>query len=164
MGEPQLTYKVSWVGGSLVAAFALIGDLLQVLLSLTVVLSLGGDIIAAIVEGIAVFYFAICGVPFMKGKRSFGRLGAWLITTVIELVPLLDALPTLTLGVIFTIYSSRKEDREAFEIAHAEWEAAMQQEEQRNFQIAARDYEMRAREASAIAANDNDEDEYQEAA
>lgn len=127
MDEPQLTYKISWVGGLLIIALALAADLLQIFLSFTIALSPANIIITIMVEGGVFFYFLIVGVPFIRGKRALGRLFGWLFTTIIELVPILDAIPTLTFGVVLSVHSSRKADKEEYEKAHAEWEANMRQ-------------------------------------
>lgn len=128
MDEPQLTYRIGWIGGSMLVGFALVGDLLQVLLSLSVVLALADDLVTLIVEGFIVFFFFIRGVNFFKGKKSFARIMSFLGETAIEAVPFLDALPTLTAGTLYQIYNTRAEDKLEYEEAHAKWEEGEQRQ------------------------------------
>lgn len=114
MEEPVLRYRVPWSTGGIILGIAVLADLAQVLLALTVALSFLGDIVTVIAEGIIWIFLMFSGVSFMRGKKSTGRLVWFLVTTVIELIPILDALPTLSLDTWYNIVSSRSEDRLLF--------------------------------------------------
>ncbi|HWU24579.1 MAG TPA: hypothetical protein VN086_02405 [Candidatus Paceibacterota bacterium] len=128
MDEPQLTYRIGWVGGSMLVGFAVLGDLLQVLLSLSIVFAPASDLVTLIVEGFIVFFFFIRGVNFFKGKKSFARIMSFLGETAIEAVPFLDGLPTLTAGTIYQIHSARAEDKLEYEESHTKWEEGEQRQ------------------------------------
>lgn len=130
MEEPKLEYRIGWVSGSLVLSIAVIADLLQALLSLTLVLSLGDTIVTVAAEGMITVYFNIKRVGFFRGKKALGRVLGLVFTSIIELVPLLDALPTLTADTIYNIYSARSEDRMLFKEAQDRWVAQMRRERQ----------------------------------
>jgi hypothetical protein len=100
----------------------------------------------------------VSGVSFMRGKKSMGRMVGFLVTSVIEFIPILDALPTLSIDTWYNIVSSRAEDRQLFkeqqEQARAQAQAEVAQDE-----VIAREYYRRQ------AANDNEEaEEYRKAA
>jgi len=151
-------YRIGWLAGGLMLGLAVVADLLQILFTLVVVLAPASDIVTIIAEGGIVFYFFIRGVHFLKGKGSTGRIVGLIVTSVIEMIPFLDALPTLTFDTWYNIHSSRKADREEYkekqEQLAAETAAQAAQEEQ----------QVRAY-LHYQAANDNEvEEEYQEAA
>lgn len=129
MEEPKLEYRIGWVSGGLVISVAVIGDLLQVLLSLTLVLSPGDDIVTVAAEGFITLYLNFKRVSFFRGKRALGRVLGLIFTWIIELVPIVDALPTLTADAIYNIHSARSEDRTMFKEAHERWVAQMKREQ-----------------------------------
>lgn len=114
MEEPRLTYRVPWATGGIILGIAILADLLQVLLALTVALSFLGDIVTFVAGGIIWLFLMFSGVSFLRGKKSTSRLIGFLVTAVIELIPIVDALPTLTLDTWYNIVSSRSEDRLLF--------------------------------------------------
>lgn len=163
--EPKLTYRIGGIGGGLIVSIAVVADLLQVLLSLTVVFALGDDIATIIAEGLIAFFLFIRGVNFFKGKKAFARVMSFFGETVIELVPFVDALPTLTAATIYQIHSTRVEDKLEFQEKHAAWEAAMERQIKREVANAQAAYQARLQRTRVLAANDNDsEEEYSEAA
>lgn len=114
MGGPVLTYRVSWVSGGFILGIAALADIIQFFLALTVALSFLGDIVTLVAGGIIWLFFLFRGVSPMRGKRSLGRFMGFFVTAVIELIPMLDALPALSLNTWYNIVSSRAEDRESF--------------------------------------------------
>lgn len=114
MEEPRLTYRVPWATGGIILGIAILADLLQVLLALTVALSFLGDVVTFVAGGIIWLFLMFSRVSFLRGKKSTGRLIWFLVTAVIELIPILDALPTLSLDTWYNIISSRSEDRLLF--------------------------------------------------
>ncbi len=63
--------------------------------------------VALVVFGI---WFAILGVNYFSGSNLGTKVAAMFGGTVIELVPLLDALPGITLSVWGIIWATKKED------------------------------------------------------
>lgn len=155
--EEQVQYRIGWMSAGFILGVAVVADLLQVLFTLLVVFAPASIIVTVVAEGIIFFYFWVCGVHFMRGKRSLGRILGFLLTTMIEMVPFLDGLPTLTADTFYNIHSARKEDRELHK-EKQEQAAAMAAAE-------AAQQEQLARAYYLSAANDNEEDEeYREAA
>ena len=126
--EAQVQYRIGWISASLMLSIAIIADLLQILFTITVILAIAGDIVTVVAEGFIISYFLLRGVHFLKGKLSLGRILFFLVTLIIELVPILDALPLLTADTIYNIYSSRKEDRLAFTEKQAQLAARRSEE------------------------------------
>ena len=156
MDQGTVKYRIGWVSALLVVGVAIVADLLQVVLALTVVLSPAGDFVAVIGEGMIFIYFIFRGVKFIRGKGAGGRMAGLVVTSVIELIPIVDALPTITLFTLYTIHSSRKEDREAFKLKQEQQgkAAAEQQSQDQALQQAYYVQQMRLR-----AANDRAQEE-----
>lgn len=57
-------------------------------------------------------WFVILGVNFFGGSKAGTKIASILTTAIIEAVPLIDALPGLTMGVATIIWATRKEDAE----------------------------------------------------
>jgi len=110
--EGTVTYRIGTVQACFMVGIAIIGDLLQFLLSLTGILAIGADVVTFLTESILGIWFMISGVGFMSGKKATSKFLNVIGTTVIELIPIVDALPTLTIGTILLIRASRAEDRE----------------------------------------------------
>lgn len=114
MEEPVLRYRISWVSGGIILGIAAVADLLQIILALTVFLAILGDVVTFIAGAIIWLFLMFNGVSFLRGKKSTGRFIWFFVTAVIELIPVLDALPTLSFDTWYNIISSRSEDRLAF--------------------------------------------------
>ncbi len=116
--EPKM--RIGFVATSLLLVVALTLDALQFLLlfipGLDVVFDFFIGVIAIIVFGV---WFAILGVNYFSGDRTGAKLLSMVGSSVVELVPLLDALPGITLGVWGIIYAVQKEDA-AKKIAYEE--------------------------------------------
>ncbi len=104
--------RIGNVTAGAIIAIALIIDGLQFLLTLTVV----GSIIAAAMTFLAGFgfwlWFSILGVKYM-GKEGNKKLLISLTAFITELIPIVDALPATTLGVVLIIIQTRIEDARA---------------------------------------------------
>jgi hypothetical protein len=75
------------------------------------------DVIADFILGItAIFifgvWFMLLGVSYFSGSKSGSKITNMVATSVVELVPLLDALPGITIGVWNIISATRQEDKE----------------------------------------------------
>ena len=113
----SITYRIGMIQACFMVGLCVIADLVQVLLDLTGILAIASDIVTFIAEGTLGIWFMINGVQFTSGKRAVSKFLTVFGTTIIELIPIVDALPTLTIGTIFLIHASRKEDREKFKDA-----------------------------------------------
>lgn len=105
-----MTYRISTVVAGLMIGVALLIDGLQFLLTLTVI----GSVVAMVLSAFAwitfVLWFALQGVSYFD--RGAAVRGLILISSIIvELIPLINALPATTLGVAALILHSRIEDR-----------------------------------------------------
>jgi hypothetical protein len=112
--------KISNVNAFFIIAVAVICDCLQFLLTLGVISSIFNVLITIIAWVIFGVWFFILGINYFKGKKALSKVVSVFGSLVIELIPILDALPTLTLGVIGIIVSSRKEEAEARKLAQGE--------------------------------------------
>ena len=101
--------RIGNVTAGAIIAIALIIDGVQFLLTLTVV----GSIIAAAMTFLAGFgfwlWFSILGVKYI-GKDGSKKLLIGITSFITELVPIVDALPATTLGVVLIIIQTRIED------------------------------------------------------
>lgn len=101
--------RISPVTASFIIGTALIFDGLQFILTLTVFGSVLSWFIAMIAWIIFFIWFALLGVNYASGGgKKLAAAGASLIT---ELIPLIDALPALTLGVTTVIIQHNIEVR-----------------------------------------------------
>jgi hypothetical protein len=110
----KVTYRIGKLQGGLLITLCAIADLVQVLLSLTGVLAIISIIITAIVEGIVTVTFWWEKVPYTGGKKALSKFLTFFGMSVIEFVPFLDDLPTLTIGTAMMIRASWAEDRATF--------------------------------------------------
>lgn len=154
--EEEVHYRVGWISAGIMLGIAIVADLLQAFLTFTLAFAVASDIVTIIAESCIFFYFWICGVHFTRGKGSFGRLMGFFVTTAIEMVPIVDALPTLTFDTLYNIHSARKADRQLFK---------EQQEQKQAKLVLQRAQEEQVARYYAQQANDNQEpEEYQQAA
>lgn len=101
--------RIGNVTAGAIIGIALIIDGLQFLLTLTVV----GSVIAAAMTFLAGFgfwlWFSILGVKYV-GKDGSKKLLIGITSLITELIPVVDALPATTLGVVLIIIQTRIED------------------------------------------------------
>lgn len=157
---------------------ALLIDGIQFLLSLTVLLlpfSLFFTFLAAAGFGI---WFALCGVKYTSGGGK--KLLTGLAATVTELVPVINAIPATSAGVIAIIVQTRIEDARASVGGKVTPRTAMAQARQQRMRASRANRESSAREGreevqnarhsepandnAPEAANDNSGDSYRNAA
>lgn len=113
------TQRISGTTAGFMLAVAAILDGLQVLLTIPVIfapLSILVTFLAACIFGI---WFAILGVSYVSGKNAGLKLFSAAGSLVVELVPLLDGLPTIVAGVSGVIFATRLEDAAAIRKAQA---------------------------------------------
>ena len=112
--EQKKKHKISVITGGLMIGVAIFYDLLQVGVNLLHGIPILGNI-AALLGGFLVtiwawltFYlwFKLNGVGFLNPKRAFALNGGFLI----ELIPVVNALPAWTLAVSLLIATTRAEE------------------------------------------------------
>ncbi len=158
------TYRITGVSMFFMYSVAIMMDALQGLFTFLVFTAPFAELVTFIAAPLFGLWFLIMGVSFFSGKSATSKVLSALGSTVIELVPFLDALPGITIGVYGVISASRKEDREKYEEQRKKLEAeaienARRVRRQQLIQQAANDNAV----AAAQAANDNEES-YQQAA
>jgi hypothetical protein len=92
-----------------------------------------------------VLWFALMGVNFIAGRRAGMKMMAAFGTTIVELVPLVQALPAMSMGVAITIIASWLEDTADKEDALRKSKALAQISNTRNEEQRAKIERMRAR-------------------
>ncbi|HEC93823.1 MAG TPA: hypothetical protein ENI56_00380 [Candidatus Kaiserbacteria bacterium] len=98
-GAGTFTGVAEFVSGVGVAAIGFIGEIMAFALTI-----LGWMIIY--------FLLAISGIPFIGGGKSANkRLGVAVTTFIIGLIPFLNIIPTLLIGVTLIVLNVRNEDR-----------------------------------------------------
>lgn len=117
-GPKREKARVGNLSAGFIVGLAIIFDLIQILVSFLHVIPFVGNAIAVVVAWfvavVALLIFGLwfwwLGVNYFTGKRAGLKLLAVFGTFVIELVPLVDALPAITAGVVLVIIASRVED------------------------------------------------------
>jgi hypothetical protein len=105
-------YRINLITAGFMVGFALIVDGVQFLFTLTGVLAIANSIISILAEFSLWLWCMLVGVNYFGGKQASKNIIAVLTAIVVELVPVLDALPAFTTQTIILIYNSRVEDRQ----------------------------------------------------
>jgi len=100
--------------GFMLGAAAIL-DLIQIILTLFVFTAPLAELSTFIAMPLFGIWFLILGVSYFGGKRATAKVVSALGSAVVELIPFLDAVPGITLGVYGVIRASRKEDKEKYE-------------------------------------------------
>ena len=103
-------YRINMLMLVLMIMVALVIEMVQVFLNLTVLLAIGGLYVSFLGMTIFAIWFKILGVTFVGGRAGLKIISLG-TAAVIELVPFLNALPSFTLGVLIIALISRMEDR-----------------------------------------------------
>ena len=105
-GEKKQRIKL-WMATIMVVAVISI-DIFNALLNLFAI----GEVLSSIISPIATFafviWFWILGANFVKKPKKLAAMGG---QAIIGLIPVINTLPELTLGVIITILLTRSEDK-----------------------------------------------------
>lgn len=107
----RVKYRVSSVNISFMLAIAIIFDLLQFLLTLTVIGALLSWLVTAFAVCMFAIWFLILGVNYFSGRKAAAKMASVIGTAVIEFIPVINALPSITIGVLAIALVSRSEDR-----------------------------------------------------
>ncbi|MES2225500.1 MAG: hypothetical protein V4480_01690 [Patescibacteria group bacterium] len=108
----KASYKVPLVVAGFLVGIAFILDCFQFLLDLTVLGAPFAFLVGFLASCFFFVAFGVMRVNFFAGRHAGIIIATAFISLVIELVPFLDALPGITIGVITVIYYSRKRDEE----------------------------------------------------
>jgi hypothetical protein len=111
-GESKVDYRIGVIAMFFMLAMAVIVDGLQFVLQfIPGVGQVIAWLLAFVTGGFYFMWFHLLGVGYMSGKLAPVKLGGILVGSVIELVPIINALPTLTPTVLTLILASRIEDK-----------------------------------------------------
>jgi hypothetical protein len=102
-------YRIGGVTAGLMIGTAIAFDAVQGLLTLTVVGSLLSFLVTIVAGIIFALWFMFNGVSIF-GQNAAKKALISLSSFVVELVPLIDALPAITFGVVALIAQARTED------------------------------------------------------
>lgn len=105
-----MTHRIGTVTAGLMIGLAVLVDGIQFLLTLTVIGSIVAMLISAFVWITFLIWFALCGVSYFD-RGAAVRGGIVIVSAITELVPFINAVPAVTLGVVALIIHSRIEDR-----------------------------------------------------
>ncbi len=112
--EEKVTYRIGAVAALFMLSFTLVADLLQFLLTITVVLIPAAYLVTFLAYGLLFLWLFILGVSYFGGRKAYRNLIAVGSGVIAELVPIISALPAMTATTAFIIFNSRAEDREKF--------------------------------------------------
>jgi len=116
MEEQSPTQEIQYRVGSFATGFsiviALLFDCLQFILNFIPVM---GQVVSWFITffafSIFTVFFALLGVNYFSGKKASAKIISFLSSAVIELVPIVNALPAMTLGIIGILVAVRYEDK-----------------------------------------------------
>lgn len=152
-----MTYRVSNLVWGIMLAMTIIGDGLQFILLFAGVGVVVDTFIEVAVMGPIYLWLALLGVSFIDGKKRGSKFASVIATSVIELIPVLDALPGMTIGLIALVHSSRQEDKLVYEEQQRATAARALEEQQQTIQRVQAQQRFYATRARQQAANDNEE-------
>jgi hypothetical protein len=109
-GRPK--HRVGNVAMTLMLITSILFDGVQILLQFIPII---GQVISLLLGVFAAAFYAIwfmlLGVPYFKGKKAGVKLAAAFSSVIVEIIPIVDALPGITFGVLAVILASRSEDK-----------------------------------------------------
>lgn len=153
------TYRISGFSLWAIIGFALTLDLLQFLLTLTIVGSVAAFYLGT-VGGVALWLiFKLHGVKY-SGSGALKKISASFGTLGLEMIPFIDALPLITAGAVTVILQTRKEDVEKQKQQEAEElnRTQMLQAQEADWFRAKQAADANKEEAALQAANDGEEE------
>ncbi len=151
----KTNYRISGFSFWAIIACTLVIDGIQFVLTLTVVGS-AVALVLGLLSGFTLWLtFTLHGVKY-SGTRGLKKMAASFGTMVLEVIPFINALPLVTVGAFILILQTRAEDREK---QKQEEESRVQQQRQQR-----EEQEMQARAQQQAANDQEEEDNYAEAA
>lgn len=110
-GKPR--QRIGKPVAGLMVAMAVIIDFSQFVINFVPVLGQFFGLVLSFIAFVSfALWFALLGVNFFTGRKAGLKMVSAFGTTLIELVPLVQALPSMTIGVTVTIIASWLEDAE----------------------------------------------------
>ncbi|MDB5264978.1 MAG: hypothetical protein JWN64_549 [Parcubacteria group bacterium] len=103
-------YRIGGTAAGFMIGTAILFDAIQFLLTLTVIGSLVTFLVTILATIVFALWFALLGESIFKQNAAKKALIS-MASVITELVPVIDALPAITLGVVALIAQSRSEDR-----------------------------------------------------
>ena len=97
----------NWMGVALIVTAGCI-DLFQALLNILIVGEFFSAIISVCADVLFIIWFWMLGVSFTKNPKNLAAMGT---QALIGLVPILNTLPELTLGVLAVVLITKVEDK-----------------------------------------------------
>lgn len=111
MAEAVTPHKISNITAGFMIMLALLFDLLQFLLTIFVVTALLAELVTFFALCVYGVWFAIMRVNYFSGNKTGLKAASAFGSAVLELVPVLDGLPGITMGVIGVIAGTRLEEK-----------------------------------------------------
>lgn len=105
--EELKTTISNWMGWALIITAGSI-DAFQALLNLLIVGQVFSTIISVGADTLFIIWFWLLGVSFIKSPRKLTAMG---VQALAGLIPVLNTLPELTLGVMAVVLITRSEDK-----------------------------------------------------
>jgi hypothetical protein len=109
-GKPK--HRVGNVAMMLMLMASILLDGVQILLQFIPII---GQIISLLLGVLAAVFFALwfmlLGVNYFSGKKAGVKLAAVFSSVIVEIIPIVDALPAISFGVLAVIMASRSEDK-----------------------------------------------------
>jgi hypothetical protein len=105
-----VSYRINNVTFGLILASTAIVDLVGFLLALTVIGSIAGTFIGVLAGILLWITFMIHGVKY-SGTAGLKKVAATFGTMVLEMIPMINALPMVTTGAVIVVLQSRIEDK-----------------------------------------------------
>jgi hypothetical protein len=115
-------YRIG-LGGALILIFLAVGlDVTEILLDVSgTLLGVVGVVIGYLKDFVALIILPgillLLGAPFWKGRKAKKKIVTMISSFLISLIPWVGAImPETTIGILVTIYLTRKEDKERIEV------------------------------------------------
>lgn len=97
----------NWMGVALIATAGCI-DLFQALLNILIVGEVFSTIISVCADFVFIIWFWMLGISFTKNPKNLAAMGG---QALIGLIPVINTLPELTLGVLAVVLITKAEDK-----------------------------------------------------
>lgn len=107
----KIKYRIPMVQAGVAVGICMLIDALQFFLDLTGVFAIAASFGGFVVEGSLMLWFMWKGISYTSGKKALSKFFTVAGTWIVEIIPIVDALPMLTIGTILIIRASRAEDK-----------------------------------------------------
>jgi hypothetical protein len=107
----EIQYRISWITGGFMLVFGGILDGIQLFFTVTGFLIPASYIATYLYITVLPLWFYILSVPLFGGRSAGLKMASAFGGAVVELVPVMDAVPAMTASIAGVIIASRMEDR-----------------------------------------------------